>query len=362
MRYNPAIPIETFDVIVTDECHRSIYNLWRGVLEYFDAFIVGLTATPNKATFGFFRGNLVMEYGHDRAVADGVNVDYEVYRIRTAITEHGSTIEKGEWVDRRDKQTRAVRWEQLDEDLGYRGSRSGPGGGRLGPDTDGAARLQRCSCPSSSQAAPRCPRPSSSPRMTVMPRTLSRRCVIVFGRGNEFCQKITYRTTGAKPEDLIHSFRNSFYPRIAVTVDMIATGTDIRPLEVLLFMRMVKSQGFFEQMKGRGTRTISDTDFQSVTTDARSKTHFVLVDAVGVCEQFKTDDPPLERKRSVSFAKLLEAVALGIHDDDTLSSLAGRLGRLATRVTARGGSGYHRGSRWAEHPGPGPGADSSTRP
>ena len=155
----------------------------------------------------------------------------------------------------------------------------------------------------------------------------------VFGRGNEFCQKITYRTTGAKPEDLIHSFRNSFYPRIAVTVDMIATGTDIRPLEVLLFMRMVKSQGFFEQMKGRGTRTISDTDFQSVTTDAQSKTHFVLVDAVGVCEQFKTDDPPLERKRSVSFAKLLEAVALGVHDDDTLSSLAGRLGRLATRVT-----------------------------
>jgi type I restriction enzyme R subunit len=155
----------------------------------------------------------------------------------------------------------------------------------------------------------------------------------VFDRGNEFCQKITYKTTGAKPEDLIQSFRNSYHPRIAVTVDMIATGTDIKPLEVLLFMRMVKSQGFFDQMKGRGTRTISDTDFQSVTKDARSKTHFVLVDAVGVCEQFKTDVPPLERKRSVPFAKLLDALAMGVRDDDTLSSLAGRLGRLAPHLT-----------------------------
>jgi type I restriction enzyme R subunit len=94
VRYNSDVPIETFDVVITDECHRSIYNLWRGVLEYFDSFIVGLTATPSKQTFGFFNGNLVMEYGHDRAVADGVNVDYAVYRIRTEITERGGTVEK----------------------------------------------------------------------------------------------------------------------------------------------------------------------------------------------------------------------------------------------------------------------------
>ena len=87
--YNPAFPIETFDFIFTDECHRSIYNLWRQVLEYFDAYLIGLTATPSKQTFGFFNQNLVMEYNHEQAVADGVNVDFDVYRIRTQITEAG---------------------------------------------------------------------------------------------------------------------------------------------------------------------------------------------------------------------------------------------------------------------------------
>jgi superfamily II DNA or RNA helicase len=90
--YNPVIPIEFFDFIVVDECHRSIYNLWRQVLEYFDAFIIGLTATPSKQTFGFFNQNLVMEYNHEQAVADGVNVGFDVYRIRTYISEHGSTV------------------------------------------------------------------------------------------------------------------------------------------------------------------------------------------------------------------------------------------------------------------------------
>jgi len=333
VRYNPAIPIETFDFIITDECHRSIYHLWRGVLEYFDSFLIGLTATPNKATFGFFNSNLVMEYGHDRAVADGVNVDYQVYRIRTAITENGSTVERGEWVDRRDRLTRKVRWEQLDEDLSY-------GANQL--DRDVVARDQiRTVIRAFKEAL----ETDLFPGRTEVPKTLifakddSHADDIVqlvreeFGRGNEFCQKITYKVSGVKPEDLIASFRNSYHPRIAVTVDMISTGTDIKPLEVLLFLRMVKSQGFFEQMKGRGTRTIADTDFQAVTPDAKSKTHFVLVDAVGVCEQQKTDEPPLERKRSVSFAKLLDAVALGMDDDDTLLSLAGRLGRLAGRMT-----------------------------
>ncbi len=119
IEYNPAIPIETFDFIITDECHRSIYNLWRQVLDYFDAFIIGLTATPNKQTFGFFNQNLVMEYGHEQAVADSVNVNYDVYRIKTEITEGGSEVEAGYYVDKRDRETRAIRWERLDEDLTY---------------------------------------------------------------------------------------------------------------------------------------------------------------------------------------------------------------------------------------------------
>ncbi|MEO7001700.1 MAG: DEAD/DEAH box helicase family protein [Ktedonobacterales bacterium] len=332
VRYNPAIPIETFDVIITDECHRSIYNLWRGVLDYFDAFTIGLTATPNKQAFGYFHRNLVMEYGHDRAVADGVNVDYQVYRIKTAITEHGSTIEKYLYVDRRDRQTRARRWEQLDDDLTYAAN-------QLDRDVVAPDQIRKVIC------AFRDGLPEMFPGRTEVPKTLvfakddSHADDIVqtlreeFGAGNDFARKITYRTTGVKPEDLIAQFRNSYYPRIAVTVDMISTGTDIKPLEALLFMRSVKSRTFFEQMKGRGSRVIGDSDFQAVTPDASSKTHFVLIDAVGVCERIKTDDPPLERKPSVAFGKLLDAVATGATDDDTLASLAGRLGRLAGRLT-----------------------------
>jgi type I restriction enzyme R subunit len=119
IEYNPAIPIETFDIIVTDECHRSIYNLWAQVLEYFDAYLIGLTATPNKQTFGFFHQNLVMEYPHEQAVADGVNVNYDVYRIKTQITEGGSQVEAGYYVEQQDRETREKRWQQLDEDLNY---------------------------------------------------------------------------------------------------------------------------------------------------------------------------------------------------------------------------------------------------
>ncbi len=153
-----------------------------------------------------------------------------------------------------------------------------------------------------------------------------------FGRGNDFCKKITYRTTGEKPEALIASFRNSYYPRIAVTVDMLSTGTDVKPLECLLFMRDVKSSVYFEQMKGRGTRVISKDDFRQVVPDEISKTHFVIVDAVGVCETDKSDSYPLERKKSVSLEKLMTSIALGIRDEDTVSSLAGRIARLNRRI------------------------------
>ena len=113
--YNPDLPIETFDVIVTDECHRSIYQLWRQVLEYFDAFLIGLTATPSKQTFGFFKQNLVMEYDHEQAVADGVNVDYDVYRIRTEITEQGSRSRRATVVPTcATVRPARQRWEQLE--------------------------------------------------------------------------------------------------------------------------------------------------------------------------------------------------------------------------------------------------------
>lgn len=333
--YNPKIPIETFDVIITDECHRSIYNLWRQVLEYFDAFIIGLTATPSKQTFGFFNQNLVMEYNHERAVADGVNVGYETYRIKTEVTEKGSKVDAGYYIDMRNKLTRQTRWELLDEDLEYSKE-------QLDRDVVAPDQIRTIIKTFRDKLFTEIfPGRTEVPKTLIFAKDDSHAEDIVhiareeFGKGNEFCKKITYRIQGEKPEDLIASFRNSYNPRIAVTVDMISTGTDIRPLECLIFMRDVKSRTYFEQMKGRGTRTISSTDFKAVTPDALNKTHFIIIDTVGVCENDKTDSKPLERKRTVPFDKLIESVAMGIRNEDVLSSLAGRLARMDREINEK---------------------------
>jgi type I restriction enzyme R subunit len=149
-----------------------------------------------------------------------------------------------------------------------------------------------------------------------------------FARGNDFCQKIASKTTGKKPEDLLSEFRNSFNPRIAVTVDMIATGTDVKPLECLIFMRNINSAAYFEQMKGRGCRIIKPDDLQGVTPDAKQKTHFVIVDAVGVCERDKIPAKVVDRKPSVPLDKILNTVAAGAVSDEICSTLAARLTRL----------------------------------
>lgn len=335
VQYNPNVPPETFDVIIADECHRSIYHLWRQVPEYFDAFIVGLTATPSMHTLAFFEKNLVTEYRHERAVVDGVNVGYEVYRIATKISAEGNTVDVGYYVAKRDKQTRQLRWGSLEDEVTYTPS-------QLDRDVVAPDQIRTIIRTFKEQLFN-----SIFPGRTVVPKTLVFakddshaedivRCIRKeFGKGNEFCKKITYKTSGEKPEDLIASFRNSYNPRIAVTVDMISTGTDIKPIECLIFMRDVRSPVYFEQMIGRGTRTISLTDLAAVTPDAGCKTHFVVVDAVGVCESVKVDSQPLERKHGVSFEKLIESVALGVRDDDTLSSLASRLATLDREINER---------------------------
>ena len=335
VEYNPRLAIEDFDFIVTDECHRSIYNLWRQVLDYFDAHLIGLTATPSKQTIGFFNQNLVMEYGHERAVADGVNVGYDVYRIRTQVTEQGAKVEAGNFIDRRSKDTRKTRWERLDEDLSYLAKELDrsvvvPSQIRLVLETFKAAL-----------ATTLFPGRVLAPKTLIFAKDDNHAEDIVhlarevFGKGNDFCKKITYKTYNTetkryeKSESLIQEFRTSPQLRIAVTVDMIATGTDIKPLECLLFLRDVKSRVYFEQMKGRGTRVLSPTDLQAVSgAEAQAKTHFVIVDAVGVCESDKTDSRPLEKKPGVSLDKLMLGIAFGKRDEDSLTSLAGRLARM----------------------------------
>jgi type I restriction enzyme R subunit len=336
VEYNSTIPIETFDFIIVDECHRSIYNLWRQVLDYFDAFIIGLTATPTAQTLGFFNQNLVQDYSHEKAVADGVNVGYDVYRIETQVTANGVKLARqpGVFVPHRDRRTKARRLRELDEDKTFT-----------------AMQLDRdVVVPDQIRLVIRTFRdnlPEIFPGRTEVPKTLifaktdlhAEDIVKVvreeFGKGNDFCQKITSKTTGRKPEDLLADFRNSFFPRIAVTVDMIATGTDVKPLECLLFMRNIKSLAYFEQMKGRGCRVIDSDSLRSVTPDAKAKTHFVIVDAVGVCEDDKQVTKPLDRKPYIPLDKVLDAVKTGVADAELVSTLAARLTRLNRQLDAK---------------------------
>jgi type I restriction enzyme R subunit len=333
VEYSAALPPEFFDVIVVDECHRSIYGLWRQVLDYFDAFVIGLTATPNKQAFGFFNQNLVMEYGHEQAVADGVNVDFDVYRIRTEITERGSTIEPGTVTKFRDRQTRRFRWEKLDEPLVYEAKEL---------DRAVVARDQIRTVLEIFRDrlfTEIFPGRREVPKTLIFAKDDAHADEIVqlarevFGKGNEFAAKITYKATGRRADDLIAAFRTAYFPRITVTVDMIATGTDVKPLECVFFMRSVKSRTYFEQMKGRGVRVIDEASFHSVTPDARAKERFVIVDAVGVTETELSETQPLDRQPGVPLDRLLKQVSFGVRDPDAISTIASRLARLDRRLS-----------------------------
>lgn len=328
--YSPDLPPETFDLVIVDEAHRSIYGVWQDVLRYFDAHIIGLTATPGKQTFGFFERNMVSEYTYPQSVADRVNVDFDIYRIRTEISANGSLIEAGTVVPKVDRRTRAERLEALDEDVEYTA-------GHLDRAVTSTSQIRTVLETFRDRLFT-----EIFPGRTTVPKTLifakddahAEEIVTtvraVFGKGNDFAAKITYSARDAKGH--LRAFRTSPTLRIAVTVDMIATGTDVKPLECVFFMRDVRSAQYFEQMKGRGARTISPADYQSVTPDAEKKTRFVIVDAIGVTEHDFVD-PPLNRDRKASLKKLLDkAAALNLTEDET-ATLAARLAKLEIDLT-----------------------------
>ena len=338
VEYTPDVPIEKFDFIVIDECHRSIYNLWKQVLDYFDAFLIGLTATPDKRTFGFFNENVVSQYTYEESVIDGVNVPYDVYSIETEISQKGDVIKAGWFVDRRDKLTRKKRWQQEDEDTIYTKNELDK---KVVNPSQIRNIIREYKSALKKEIFPNRINENGEyevPKTLIFAKTDSHADDIIkivreeFCEGNDFCKKVTYRAE-EDPKSVLNRFRNFYYPRIAVTVDMIATGTDVKPLEVLLFMRDVKSINYFEQMKGRGTRTIDKDTLMQVTRTANTKTHFVVVDAVGATKSKKTDSRPLERKPTVSLKDLLMAVTLGHEDEDLFLSLANRLIRLEKQIT-----------------------------
>ena len=325
--YNGKIPPEFFDFIIIDECHRSIYNLWRQVLEYFDAYLIGLTATPDNRTYGFFRKNVVSEYTHEQAVADGVNVGNEIYVIDTEKTKHGGQLTADQWVEKRERLTRRKRWEIQDDDVTYAAE-------QLDRDIVNPDQIRTVVRTFRDKLSEIFPGRGEVPKTLIFAKTDSHADDIIqtvreeFAEGNQFCKKITYKTD-EDPKSVLAQFRNDYYPRIAVTVDMIATGTDVKPLECLLFMRDVRSRNYFEQMKGRGTRILEHDDLKKVSPSAVSgKTHYVIVDAIGVTRSLKTASQPLITKPSVPLKDLAMAVMMGARDEDTVSSLAGRLARL----------------------------------
>ncbi|MSO37804.1 MAG: restriction endonuclease subunit R [Acidimicrobiia bacterium] len=358
--YNPNLPPEFFDVLIVDECHRSIYSVWGDVLKYFDAFLIGLTATPSKQTIGFFNQNLVMEYTHEQAVADRVNVPYDVYEIKTRITSQGSDVDAGFYVGKRSRKTRVERQEELDSDLQY-------GADDLDRSVVAVDQIRTVVQTFRDKLFTEIfPGRTEVPKTIIFAKDDSHADDIVgivrdeFGRGNDFCQKITYRTgtlrvtdlvtdpdgtqrevvryekiKGKTGEDVLTGFRNSFNPRIAVTVDMIATGTDVKPVEIIFFMRSIKSPNYFEQMKGRGVRVMPADALKGVTPDARSKTRFVIIDAVGVCERCKSERGPIDREPNKTLKQVFDYIKAGGTDPDAASSLAGKLTRLAADMTDR---------------------------
>ncbi|MCH8034809.1 MAG: DEAD/DEAH box helicase family protein [Bacteroidetes bacterium] len=334
--YTPNIPIETFDFIIIDECHRSIYNLWKQVLDYFDSFMIGLTATPDKRTYAFFHENVVSEYTLKQSIADKVNVGYDVYTIETEITQQGAKIKARQYVDLRNKMTRKKEWKQLEDEVDYTGS-------QLDRDIVNPSQIRNII-----KEYKRVLREEfflerdedfEAPKTLIFAKTDSHAEDIVhivreeFGEGNEFCKKITYKAVDGDPESILQQFRTAYNPRIAVTVDMIATGTDVKPIEVLIFMRDVRSRNYFQQMIGRGTRSFTKDELVKVTPSAKlNKERFYIVDAVGVFKSIKVDYPVVDKKPSVPLKDLMKMVIFQ-PDEANLSSLASRLTRLDKQIS-----------------------------
>lgn len=334
---NPNLPPDFFDLIIIDECHRSIYGSWQQVLNYFSsAKMVGLTATPAPETKAFFNGNMVVNYTLEQSIADGVNVDYRVFRIKTQATEDGGAILEGEKVNRVTRYTGEVKNVKTDEAKTYTST-------ELNRSIVNPAQIKLIlETYRDSVYTQMFNDPPREPNMDYLPKTLIfalndnhasnivKIAKEVFGKedDDQFVQKITY--SAGDSNELIRRFRNDKEFRIAVTVTLVATGTDVKPLEVVMFMRDVESESLYVQMKGRGVRTIGDEQLRNVTPNAHSKDMFYLVDAVGVTETIKKPTRPgtEPQPHMISLKELLEKITHGNVDDDYLRTLAGRLSRI----------------------------------
>ena len=341
---NPTLPKDFFDVIIIDECHRSIYGNWKKVLDYFtSAKMIGLTATPVPETMAFFNNNRVVNYTLEKSIIDGVNVDCRIYRIKTEATENGGAIKQGDKLRVETRYTGKVETISQTETKQYTKE-------ELNRSVINPAQIKLVlETYRDSVYTELFTDPQREPNMDYLPKTLifalneahatniMNIAKEVFGRtapDDPYVQKITY--SAGDSNELIRHFRNDKEFRIAVTCTLVATGTDVKPLEVLIFMRDVQSLPLYTQMKGRGVRTIGDEQLRNVTPNAFSKDCFFLVDAVGVTEHEKhipsadTDDETIE---TITFKRLLELITHGNVSDPYLRLLASRLARIYNKST-----------------------------
>ena len=337
---NPDLPHDYFDMIIIDECHRSIYKNWRKVLEYFDtARLVGLTATPIPETMAFFNNNRIVNYTLEKSIVDGVNVDCRVYRIKTQVTETGGAILEGEKFKEETRYTGEVKTVSSKETKTYTNK-------ELNRSIINPAQIKLIlSTYRDVVYTELFNDPQREPNMDYLPKTLIfalneahatnivQIAKEVFGRTDDrFVQKITY--SAGDSNELIRQFRNDKDFRIAVTCTLVATGTDVKPLEVVMFMRDVESLPLYIQMKGRGVRTIGDEQLRNVTPNAFSKDCFYLVDAVGVTEHEMTiptasDEPTT---KTITLKELLERISHGYIPDEYLKRLAATLARIYNKA------------------------------
>ena len=328
------LPPDYFQLIIVDECHRSIYGKWKKVLDYFSgATVLGLTATPTPEAYAYFNKNVIEEYTYDDSVVDGVNVPSRVYRIITDITAHGGTIENGAKITETSKRT--GKSETIDA-----GSSVEYGASELDRSVVNKKQIKEVLM-AYKKALYEDLYPSRERKWEYIPKTLifaksdphandiveivEEVFKVEFENGKlpkNFVKKITY--TAGDSNALIRDLRTEKDFRIAVTVTLVATGTDVKPLEVVLFMKDVHSDVLYTQMKGRGCRVISDDKLKEVTPNADTKECYYIVDAVGVTESEKhipKPGPDGSGKKNLSLEHLLERLAHNEVSDENLMLL-----------------------------------------
>lgn len=334
VQYNNKIPIDMFDFIVVDEAHRSIYNKWRQVLEYFDAFVVGLTATPQDYTLAFFENNLVTSYTMQKSVLDDINVDYDCSRILTQINTDGVLIEEGEDIMLVDRATGEKRMTKASKEQLYAPA-------DLDRKIEAEDHIRKVIEAFKHIQEDAFKRPKYVPKTLVFAKTLRHADTITgvirdtYGKGNEFCRTITSVTKNA--ENVIKDFKNSVDFRIAVSVDMLGTGFDMPSLECLLFMRRIESSAYAEQMVGRGCRTINPDRLREITPDAAGKDSYLIVDAAGALDALNSDRPSRlpTNKSNQNLDRLLNRAADGRASSTDLESLAIRLNTVKKRMSSQ---------------------------